>query len=148
MNFKPGKVIKIELSNSMLVYGFVISDPIVAFSKAYKTPQTDWVSVFKSPSFTICVMKYAHGKNGWAHVAQTDIAHLKNYEPTFYMYDNISKKFSTYKNNVESPSTKGECLHLECAAVWDKTHIEDRLLALSENRECKWVKSMSAESQV
>lgn len=66
-------------------------------------------------------------------------------EQQFYKIDPISKKYAICVGGQEIPSTRTECLNLERAAVWDKVHVENRLLAISEGKECKWTVSLHAD---
>ncbi|WP_206748432.1 hypothetical protein, partial [Vibrio splendidus] len=148
-NFEFGKVVQISLSNGKLSYGLVLSEPLVAFSEnSYDVPQSDFSEIFGGKLFKIWVMKDALGKNGWSKVGCIEANQIELSEPEFYKFDLISKRFSIYTNGNEIPATKEDCLELECAVVWSKDHVEERLLALSEGRESKWVSSLSAESRV
>ena len=148
-NFECGKVVQIPLLNGKFSYGLILSDPLVAFSEnPYDVPQSDFDKVFGGKLFKIWVMKDALGNNGWSKVGSIEINLIELSEPKFYKFDLISKQFSIYINGNEMPATKEECIELECAAVWSKEHVEERLLALSEGRESKWVSSLSAESWV
>ncbi|GAB3536006.1 hypothetical protein [Photobacterium alginatilyticum] len=148
-NFECGKVVQISLSNGKFSYGLVLPEPLVAFSEnSYDVPQSDFSEVFGGKLFKIWVMKDALGKNGWSKVGCIEANQIELSEPKFYKFDLISKQFSIYTNGNEIPATKEDCIELECAAVWSKEHVEERLLALSEGRESKWVRSLSAESRV
>ncbi|WP_095506067.1 Imm26 family immunity protein [Paraferrimonas sedimenticola] len=147
-NFEQGKVVEIELANGLFTYGVVVSNPLIAFSGSfYQSPQVVSESLFGNIGFQIWVMKYALGSKGWPKVGSIDISKLDLAEPEFYKFDQIAKSFSIVKSGVEVQATREDCLNLECAAVWDKTHVEDRLIALSEDRSCKWSMSLLANSR-
>ncbi|PMN64866.1 hypothetical protein BCT27_24830 [Enterovibrio norvegicus] len=147
--FERGKVVQISLSNGKFGYGLVLSDPLVAFSEnSYAVPQNDYSKVFDGKLFRIWVMKSAFGKNGWPKVGTVELNQAELSEPKFYKFDVISKQFSIYSNGNEIAATKEDCIGLECAAVWSKEHVEERLLAMSEGRDSKWVSSLSAELRV
>ena len=97
---------------------------------------------------TIGVMKNALGGYGWVKVGQINHHPMLNQTHKFYKFDLISKKFSIYSDGIETPATREECLELECAAVWEKSHVEDRLLAKSQGEQCVWTTSLSAATRV
>jgi len=147
-NYEVGKVVEIPLKNGYFAYGLVLHEPVVAFShQTFSQPQQDFISLFDKPVFCIWVMKYALGKKGWKKVGKLEEHVLFHTQQKFYKFDFISKKYSTYSGDQEIPSEKSECLDLECAVVWDKEHVEDRLLSLSEGKDCKWTTSLHANKQ-
>ncbi|WP_192888658.1 hypothetical protein [Vibrio bathopelagicus] len=148
-NYELGKVVQIELINGKYGYGLVLEEPLVAFSEnVFDEPQSDFDVLFYSSTFSLWVMKSALGKTGWTKVSKIENHPLMGQEHKFYKFDAISKKFSIYSGGVEIPATKTECLDLECAAVWSREHVEDRLLAINENRECIWKTTLSAHARV
>ncbi|WP_051118424.1 hypothetical protein [Vibrio campbellii] len=93
-------------------------------------------------------MKNALGRNGWVKVGKINNHPMLNQTHQFDKFDLISKKFSIYSDGNETPATREECLGLECAAVWGKSHVEDRLLAKSQGEQCVWTTSLSAATRV
>ncbi|MGF1845409.1 immunity 26/phosphotriesterase HocA family protein [Vibrio clamense] len=147
-NCEIGKVVEIPLENGYFGYGLILNEPVVAFSKqVFSKPQQDFISLFDGPVFCIWVMKLALGEQGWNKVGKLEDHALFHSHQKFYKFDLISKKFSIYSGAQETSAEKSECLELECAAVWDREHVEDRLLSLSEGNECKWTTLLRADRQ-
>ncbi|EKO3866064.1 hypothetical protein QNE33_004655 [Vibrio alginolyticus] len=148
-NFDIGKVVEIKLENGLYCYAMVIGEPLVAFSEHFfEEPQSDFDAMFDDSTFCIWVMKNALGGYGWVKVGQINHHPMLNQTHKFYKFDLISKKFSIYSDGIETPATREECLELECAAVWEKSHVEDRLLAKSQGEQCVWTTSLSAATRV
>ncbi|MCJ8311619.1 MAG: hypothetical protein HRU38_02795 [Saccharospirillaceae bacterium] len=143
-NYEIGKIVEIQVDGSFS-YAVVISEPLVAFSKTFfDTPQTDFNEIFSDDTFYIWIMKYALGRNGWKKVGFLNNHSILASKPEFFKFDLIAKVFSIYDGVNEKRATFEECANLECAAVWDPHHVEDRLLALRDGKTCKWDKSLSA----
>ena len=68
--------------------------------------------------------------------------------PVFYQFDQISKSFSHYFKLVENKASLEECIGLECVAVWNPEHVEERLLAVSLGKDSIWETSLRAENQL
>jgi hypothetical protein len=52
--------------------------------------------------------------------------------PRFKHYS--SGQLARYQDDTESPATPDECKGLECAAVWDPIHVEERLQDVRDGR--------------
>ena len=140
---------EIRLPDNSFSYGLVLESPLVAFSnRTFKSRQTQFSDLFNDSIFIVWVMKYALGKKGWPKVGKLNSHKLFGRSHTFYKFDSINKSFSTYCNGIETPANLEDCVKLECAAVWDSLHVEDRIFANSKGEVCKWSKSLSAEEQV
>lgn len=148
-NFESGKVVEIKLENGKFGYGLVIDDPLVAFSElTFDKRPSDFEQLFRGSSFMIWVMRNALGKSGWTKVCTIELGNVGLTRPRFYKFDLISKQFSIYFDGKEEPAVQDDCLNLECAAVWSREHVEERLLAISEGRECVWTRSLSAKNRI
>jgi immunity protein 26 of polymorphic toxin system len=144
-----GNILEIELEDGSLSYGVIIKNPLLAFSSLTFNRRPEITSeIFKNVAFQLWVMNSAIGKNGWPIVGSISVDELSINKPTFYRYDMISKNFYHYVDCVDDiPSTKEGCIGLECAAAWEKNHIEDRLMAFKKGIECEWEKSLRAENK-
>lgn len=104
--------------------------------------------LFGKVAFQLWVMNSAIGKNGWPVIGDVPLKELSISEAMFYRYDIVSKKFYHYVDCTNDiPSTREACVGLECAAVWRKDHVEDRLQAHKEGGVCKWEESSRAENK-
>jgi hypothetical protein len=92
--------------------------------------------------FFAAVMNYAIKKGLWpivGHVPSEDQLKV----PPRFIQDALNKdRFEIYEDGKIRPSTREECAGLECTAVWDPEHIEDRLRDHYAGQKNKWVESM------
>jgi len=65
--------------------------------------------------------------------------------PKFFKQDPINKAFSIYHRSQETPATLAECEKLERAAVWEPSHIEDRLRDYYSGVPNQWVESLKPQ---
>jgi len=145
--WEPGNVVEINLSDGSFSYGVIIDEPLLAFTKARFTERPEISpELFEDVVFQLWVMNSAIGKNGWPVIGEVSLKNLSISEPKFYQYDLISKRFYHYVDSTNDiPSTRDGCVGFECAAVWDKEHVEDRLLANKTGVDCQWEVSLRAE---
>jgi len=88
-------------------------------------------------------MNYAVKRGRWAVVGHIALDEALMNPPPFFMQDALRKdSFSLYQKGQIRPATKSECVGLERAAVWDPTHVEDRLRDHYAGRKNKWVESL------
>ena len=144
-----GNVVEIRLADGSLAYGVVIKPPLMGFSTrtfAARPDNFSWLS--NAIDFRIWVMKYAIGIRGWPVVANMPLSQADLEVPLFYRYDIISKRFYHYVDCVNDiPATRESCVGLECAAVWDPSHIADRLVDAACGRPNKWAASLKADGR-
>lgn len=147
--WEPGNVVEIGLDDGSFSYGVIIDEPLVAFTDAVFSERPEISpNLFNKLAFQLWVMNSAIGKNGWPIIGDLKLNDLSITEARFYRYDIISKKFYHYVDCANDiPSTREGCVGLECAAVWRKDHVEDRLRAHKAGLECKWEVSLRAESK-
>lgn len=48
--------------------------------------------------------------------------------PPSYIYDQIGGSYEIYHKGIIKPSSKEQCIGLECTAVWHTNHIIDRIM--------------------
>ncbi len=93
--------------------------------------------------FRLWVHQSAYTKGRWLKVGRNLILKELEEQVPRFKKDVISGKLSIYINGQESPAALQDCLNLECAAVWEPEHVEDRLRDYCEGKENIWVKSKS-----
>lgn len=147
--WEPGNVVEIEHGDGSFSYGVIIEEPLVAFSETTFVERPEITSkLFDKVAFQLWVMNSAIGKNGWPVIGYVQLEELSISEARFYRYDIVSKRFYHYVDCTNDiPSTREGCVGLECAAVWRKDHVEDRLRAHKAGVECQWEVSLRAESK-
>ena len=145
--WEPGNVIEIGLNDGSFSYGVIIEEPLVAFTDAtfIERPEIS-PDLFNKVAFQLWVMNSAIGKKGWPVIGDIQFDDIS--KAKFYRYDSISKTFYHYVDCANDiPTTRDDCVGLECAAVWHKDHVEDRLKAHKAGQECQWELSLRAESK-
>lgn len=99
--------------------------------------------------FVVPVMKYATSSGRWTRIGycpQTE--HELARRHWFFKQDPISGALSRYAEDprtgeiFEEPLDIDDVGDLECAAVWDPEHVEDRLRDHLAGRPNEWVESM------
>ena len=88
----------------------------------------------------------AYSKGRWRKIDKKPIPDYLAEEVPRFKKDHISGKISIHINGNDYPASYNDCVNLECAAVWDANHVEDRLRDHCEDKENIWVKSMSIEN--
>ncbi|MGY0217473.1 Imm26 family immunity protein [Endozoicomonadaceae bacterium StTr2] len=148
--WEPGNVVEIELDDGSFSYGVVVEEPLVAFiSNTFAQRPEISPKLFSDLAFQLWIMSSAIGKNGWPVIGDVQLDELLIPEARFYRYDILSKKFYHYVDCVNDiPSTRKRCAGWECAAVWERSHVKDRLQAYKAGLECQWEASLRAESRV
>jgi hypothetical protein len=142
--------VEIDLHDGAKAYGRVLEEPLVAF---YATRTLDgeatpslaeiagWPVAFK-----IWVMNYAVTKGRWKVIGTLPLSPDLQAKPDFFKRDVMSGRLTIHDDNApphyERPATLAECEHLECAAVWEPEHVEDRLRDYFAGRSNRWVESL------
>jgi len=146
-DWSAGHIAEIELLGAW-AYAKVIRYPLAGFYAARPERIAD-VSALKGErlAFRIWVRKYAIGKKGWPVIGSLPVSGDESAQPLFFKKDPISGRFAKYRDSMteEIPATAAECAGLECAAVWDPSHVESRLRDELAGRPNKWFGSMKAK---
>ena len=88
-------------------------------------------------------MDYAFKTGRWSVIGHVPLEEQLKLNPPKFIQDKIDpSQFRIYENREIRPAVRKECLGLECAAVWDPEHVEDRLRDYHAGRENKWVRSL------
>lgn len=132
-----GKIFQIQLKDGSYGYCQLPDKPLVNFFN-YRTFQKDDYRIEDILNsgilFSVWVFRYAINQDSWHYIGRIEVKPEHDIKPWFFRYDSIAKKFYLYKGGEEVPSTWEECKHLECAAVWEPHHVEERLLDYFEGR--------------
>jgi len=138
-----GDIVKIPLGDGWHSYARVLPEASYAFYDSRVNGDDPVEEIIARPIlFFAAVMGYAIKKSRWpivGHVPSED--QLK--APPRFIQDALNKdRFEVYEDGKIRPSTRAECAGLECAAVWDPEHVEDRLRDHYAGRKNKWVESL------
>ena len=139
-----GSLVKIPLGDNSHSYGIILPSPEMAFFDINTSDELDPSHIPESPVlFRAWVRKYAITSCRWPKVGKADIPfHLQNTIPRFIQDILNPKCFEISQGGVIRPASREECFSLECAAVWDPYHIEDRLRDHFAGIPNKWFESM------
>jgi len=130
---KPGDIFEVRIAEGKVAYAQALSEPEFAFYESL--PINNLI-----PMFRIWVHKSAIKE--WKKIGNEAISREMESEIPRFKQDPINGNLSIYINNNDQPASYEEIQSLECAAVWEGSHILDRLSDHLAGRKNKWVKSM------
>lgn len=140
-----GDVIAIALGDGTSSYGRVLQEPLIAFYDLRSEEILPFEGVLSSPiAFVLFVMNYPITHGIWPVLGSAPLAGSLLDEPLFFERDSISGALTIYRNSTgeDIPATREQCKNLECAAVWDPSHMVSRLQDHFAGRPNKWVESL------
>jgi len=144
-----GNIFRIDLDPDRHCYCQVAYSPLILFFAGTNREEIALDDIPVLPvAFKLWTMKYALTNGGWRYLGNRGLAPGNAVEPYFFKQDRFSGRLALHHSafqatNYERPATLSECEGLECAAVWDPAHIEDRLRDLADGRPNKWVDSLA-----
>jgi hypothetical protein len=140
---KVGAFVKIPLGDGTHSYGRILTTPLFAFYDV-KTNQDLAVADIQSKPilFKVWIMRRAVASGRWEIIGFAPLEDELREEPRSFKQDTINGKITIYHHGKETAATREECEGLECAAVWDAEHVEDRLRDHYLGKPNKWVESM------
>jgi hypothetical protein len=137
---KIGDVLRISLENGSFAYGRILDEPLMSFYDLSTRTEVSLSEILGSPVlFRVWVMNQAVKRPTWEIIGSEPLDDNLKSKPTFFKYDRRDKAFSLYRDSTDIPATRAQCIGLECAAVWNPEHIEDRLRDHFDGRPNKWV---------
>ena len=140
-----GDIARINLGDEFHVYARVLEEALFAFYDGRFSEELPVDRIIALPIlFQIPVMDHAIKRGRWVIVGNAMLEEVLLNPPPQFMQDALQKdRFSIYeKGGKIRPATKEECVGLERAAVWEPTHVEDRLRDYYAGRKNKWVESL------
>jgi hypothetical protein len=140
-----GDIVRIDLGDGFNSYARVLPEALFAFYDARVTEDLAIDRILTLPIlFQVPVMDHAVKRGRWVIVGNAPLNNSLLNPPLRFMQDILNKnRFRIYeKGGKIRPATKEECIGLERAAVWEPTHIEDRLRDHYAGRKNKWVESL------
>jgi hypothetical protein len=146
----PGAVVEISILDGNC-YAQILDKTLVFFDlkmdKSLSDKELD--TLMSAPVlFFASVYNDAITKGRWLKVGNLPIRDEFKSVPVKFIQDSLKpEKFELYDPNTgeTKPSTYKECKDLECAAVWEAEHVEDRLRDHYNNIPNKWVESLKAK---
>lgn len=139
-----GDIVKIPLGDGSFAFGQLLPSPLVAFFNMRRNEIPPLYDILKTDViFTICVMNYVITDGDWPKIGHSEVSQKLNQKPKFFKKDPLSGRFFiTFTGAEEILATKMEVEGLEYAAVWEPSHVIDRLNDHFAGRPNKWVNSM------
>ncbi len=144
---KEGAFIELSLPNGKFSYGRVLPKASYAFYNIYSDNRITDIDLIKASKvlFILAVYKHAVTKNRWKIIGKSELEDELKKMPMKFIQDQLEPtQFRIYDPNSGEMkrAKKEECLGLECAAVWEPEHVEDRIIDYFENRPNKWFESL------
>jgi len=126
----PGAFLKIPIDDVYHTYARILQEGI-AFYDCRTTEKIDEMQRIASCPvlFITGVYNDVITQGHWLKVGKLPLEEKFSLLPLQFIYDQIGEGFKIYDPNtgIIRPSTKQECYGLECCAVWDSHHVEERL---------------------
>jgi len=145
---REGDILKIKLKGGYVTYCRVLPEASFAFYDARtrrRTVDIEWV-LERPILFIAPVYKQAVTMGRWERVGRTPLeAHLQRLPPKFIQDSMYPSGFAIYEDAKIRHATREECLGLECFAVWDPEHLEERIEDHYAGRRCKWLSDSEIE---
>jgi hypothetical protein len=144
-----GDVVMIDLGDGFHSYARVLPEALFAFYDGRFEGDIPIVKIISlSVLFQVPVMDHAVKRGRWKIIGNAALEDFLLNPPPRFIQDPLRKDvFEIYeKGGRIRPATKDECIGLERAAVWEPTHIEDRLRDHYAGRKNKWVESLRMKS--
>ncbi len=142
---RVGDIFAINLGDNSIGFGQVLNDPFMAFFDLKSDSIPDPERVVSSPvAFRICVVDDGIKSGEWRILGNLPLSEELSEEPLLFKKDSFTDKLTIYRDSTgeETPATRSECQHLECAAVWETHHVLDRLEDHFNGKRNKWYESM------
>ena len=152
MRRREGDILRIDLGDGRHSYAQVAPEPVVVFFHGTCTADLPPESVARLPVlFRLWVMNHAVTRGRWPVVGRHSLAAENAVEPFFFKQDAISGRLSLYHSsfadtNYERPASLADCQGLECAAVWEPEHVEDRLRDHFAGLPNRWAESLTIDT--
>ncbi|BCH58947.1 Imm26 family immunity protein [Agrobacterium vitis] len=143
---KRGDLIRIDVDAGIHFYAVALTNPLFAFfDDIIDTDQPPAITEDQPVIFKLAVMDNAVRSGRWPVIGKVNPNTVAALDRTiFFKQDQISGRITAYDPiaNIETPISFEEAGHLECAAVWDAEHVEDRLRDHLNGIPNKWWASM------
>jgi hypothetical protein len=128
----PGSLIEIDLRDGIFAYGQMVGKAQYAFFDYFgPSLQSEVLGSLGACKvvFVLAVMDSAVKSGRWKIVGFSELRPELKMPRSYFMQDAITKKFSIYDADTGNISSANfsEISGLECAAVWESEHVEDRL---------------------
>jgi hypothetical protein len=144
-----GSILEIKLDNGTFAYAQDVGVDILFFNFFSNTPlDKNEIRILsdKLPLFFLGVYNDAITSGKWKKVGKLPIKQGHQIVPLKFIQDSLNpNNFEHYDPNTGkiTKASKEECEGLECAAVWEAEHVEDRLRDYRNRKPNKWVEQLA-----
>lgn len=143
---KPGNVYSIPLEDGRYGYAQALESPEFAFFDVATDIELAAEEAIAYPlMFRIWVHKSSIKQ--WNKLGKAPINEPLNKQVSRFKQDALNGKLSIYLNEQETPASLEEVQGLECAAVWEGSHILSRISDHLAGQENVWVASMQPKQK-
>ncbi|MGN6497625.1 MAG: Imm26 family immunity protein [Tsuneonella sp.] len=150
---RVGDLLKVNLADGRHSYAQVADEPLIVFFDGAFTEDASLDVVITLPVlFRIWVHNDAVRNGTWSVVGNLPLSPDNAAEPYFFKQDAVTGALALYHSSFadtgwERSASATECYGLECAAVWDPEHVEDRLRDYYAGRPNQWVESLRIDKR-
>ena len=144
IKINTGDILKVELPDGRHTYAQISTSPLVIFYEYASCDEVKLTSIPLLPiAFKIFVDHDILKSGNWPKVGNVRMTKEALKIPYMYKQDIINGKLSIYhtdfeKTNFERPANMSEVGNLECAAVWNKSNVEERLIDHFGEKKNEW----------
>lgn len=144
---KIGDLVRIPLDGGWFAYGRVLADPDFAFYDLRTRHDTPLDQILNRPVlFRLSVMKHATTTGVWPIIGWAALEERLGEPACYFRQDALTRELFIFTSDgqiwSERPATFEECDGLECLAVWEPEHVQNRLGDHFAGRPNKWLESM------
>jgi hypothetical protein len=143
-----GDVVLIDLGDGFCGYARTLDDASYAFYDCHTKDVFSVGEIVSCPIlFQVAVMDHAVKSGGWEVLGNVPLDGALLSPSARFIQDTLHPdRFSIYEKGRTRPATRAEAVGLERAAVWEPSHVEDRLRDHYAGRKNKWVESLKIKS--
>lgn len=144
--YKVGSIFELCIDDSFYCYAQLLPfDEMAFFDCRFDSPISD-IQVLSTaqPIFITSVYSYIIHTKLWKRIGVLSVRDDFMKDIEYFIYHKDTNSFEIYSSHTGQirKSCYEECKSLECCAVWDINHIEDRLRDHFNGVPCKWVTSI------
>ncbi len=140
-----GAVVAVPLGDGIHSYAQMLDFPEYAFFDCRTNDELPTADIIAQPVlFRLWVTVSAHSTGRWKKVGPAEVSVTLQKPVLRYNQDPLQPEDIrlTFDGANETLGTVEDCEGLECAAVWEAEHVEDRLRSHFAGIPCEWTLSM------
>lgn len=139
-----GSILEIKLDNGKYAYAQDLDVDVLFYDIYLDNPLKDLTILNEvKPLFFIGVYNDVITNGDWKKIGKLPIKEDYKETPLKFIQDGLNpNNFELYNPNTGeiTPTTKKKIIGLERASVWDKNHVEDRIIDYYNQKPCVWLK--------